>query len=96
VKNVVILGCTGSIGTQALEIVAASEELAVVGLAAGSSWEATLEQAREHGVPAVALSDPEAAAQASSAWNGRVLAGEEGVRDLTCCRSTPSTRPCSS
>ena len=50
-KKLVILGSTGSIGTQALEIVAASEELQVVGLAAGSSWELTLEQAREHGVP---------------------------------------------
>jgi 1-deoxy-D-xylulose-5-phosphate reductoisomerase len=82
-KKVVILGCTGSIGTQALEIVSTSEELSVVGLAAGSSWEATLEQAREHGVPAVAFSDREAAAQAKRAWNGRVLAGEEGVRELT-------------
>jgi len=82
-KNVVILGCTGSIGTQALEIVSASEEITVVGLAAGSSWEKTLEQAREHGVPAVAFSDPEAAAQAKRAWSGRVLAGEEGVRELT-------------
>ena len=44
-KKVVILGCTGSIGTQALEIVAASDELSVVGLAAESSWEQTLQQA---------------------------------------------------
>jgi 1-deoxy-D-xylulose-5-phosphate reductoisomerase len=82
-KKVVILGSTGSIGTQALEIVAASDELSVVGLASGSSWELTLEQAREHGVPVVALSDAEAAAQAKEAWSGRVLAGEEGVRELT-------------
>ena len=82
-RKVVILGCTGSIGTQALEIVSGSEELSVVGLAAGSSWEATLEQAREHGVPAVAFSDPDAAALAERAWSGRVLAGEEGVRELT-------------
>ncbi|HEX7060123.1 MAG TPA: 1-deoxy-D-xylulose-5-phosphate reductoisomerase [Solirubrobacterales bacterium] len=81
-KKVVILGCTGSIGTQALEIVASSEELQVVGLAAGSSWEATLEQARQHGIPVVALADPEAARQAEEAWSGRVLAGEEGVREL--------------
>ena len=44
-KKLVILGCTGSIGTQALEIVAASDELQVVGLAAGSSWELALAQA---------------------------------------------------
>jgi 1-deoxy-D-xylulose-5-phosphate reductoisomerase len=81
-KKLVILGSTGSIGTQALEIVAASESLQVVGLAAGSSWEAAVEQARRHGVPAVALADAEAAGRARAAWNGRVLAGEEGIREL--------------
>jgi 1-deoxy-D-xylulose-5-phosphate reductoisomerase len=81
-KKLVILGCTGSIGTQALEIVAASEELSIVGLAAASNWEATLEQAREHGVPAVAFSDAAAAEQAGKTWNGRVLSGKEGVREL--------------
>ncbi len=77
-----ILGSTGSIGTQALEVIAASEDLRVVGLAAGSSWEQALAQARELGVPAVAIADADAAARAAAAWNGRVLAGEEGVREL--------------
>ena len=81
-KKVVILGSTGSIGTQALQIVAASEELQVVGLATGSSWEEALAQARQHGVPAVAFADRDAAEQARSAWDGRVLSGEEGVREL--------------
>jgi 1-deoxy-D-xylulose-5-phosphate reductoisomerase len=81
-KKLVILGSTGSIGTQALEIVAASAELQVVGLAAGTSWERLLEQARQHGVPAVALSNADAAERAGSAWDGRVLTGEEGVREL--------------
>ncbi|HEX7293374.1 MAG TPA: 1-deoxy-D-xylulose-5-phosphate reductoisomerase, partial [Solirubrobacterales bacterium] len=82
-RKLVILGSTGSIGTQALQIVAASEELQVVGLAAGSNWEGAVEQARQHGVPTVALADPEAAERARSAWDGRVLAGEEGIRELT-------------
>jgi len=81
-KKVVILGSTGSIGVQALEIVAGSEELQVVGLAAGSSWERLLEQAGQHGVPTVALSATAAAENARSAWDGRVLAGEEGLREL--------------
>jgi 1-deoxy-D-xylulose-5-phosphate reductoisomerase len=81
-KKLVILGSSGSIGTQALEIVAASEELQVVGLAAGSSWEQLLEQARQHGVPTVALADAGAAERARSAWDGRVLVGEEGIREL--------------
>src|SRR4051794_28492157 len=81
-RKLVILGATGSIGEQALEVVAASEELSVIGLAAGRHWERLTEQARDHGVPAIALADPEAAAAASQAWNGRVLTGEEGIREL--------------
>src|SRR6187551_1913982 len=81
-KKLVILGSTGSIGVQALQIVAASEELQVVGLAAGSSWEKLLEQARQHGVPTVALSEADATERARSAWDGRVLEGEEGIREL--------------
>lgn len=81
-KKVLILGSTGSIGTQALEVIGRSAELQAVGLAAGSGWELTVEQAREHGVPAIALADAEAAAQARDSWSGRVLEGEEGVREL--------------
>src|SRR3982751_4671440 len=81
-KRVLILGSTGSIGTQALDVIGRSGELQVVGLAAGRRWELTVEQAREHGVPAIALADPDAAERARDAWSGRVLAGEEGVTDL--------------
>jgi 1-deoxy-D-xylulose-5-phosphate reductoisomerase len=81
--NVLILGSTGSIGTQALEVISASPELRVVGLAAGHGWETTVTQAREHGVDVIALADSDAAARARANWgDGRVLAGEEGVRDL--------------
>ncbi|HEY4778949.1 MAG TPA: 1-deoxy-D-xylulose-5-phosphate reductoisomerase [Solirubrobacterales bacterium] len=81
-KKVLILGSTGSIGTQALDVIGRSGDLQVVGLAAGGGWELTVEQAREHGVPAIALADPSAAERAREAWSGRVLAGEEGVTEL--------------
>jgi 1-deoxy-D-xylulose-5-phosphate reductoisomerase len=81
-KKLLILGSTGSIGTQALEIVAGSEELHVVGLAAGSSWEQVVEQARQHGVPAVALADDDAVERARGAWSGSVLSGQDGIREL--------------
>ncbi len=81
-KRVLILGSTGSIGTQALEVISASEGLQLAGLSADSSWEPLLEQARQHGVPMVALSDPDAAASAQKAWDGRVMPGEEGLRAL--------------
>ena len=77
-----MLGSTGSIGTQALEVIGRSEELQAVGLAAGSAWELTVEQAREHGVPTVALADSDAAERARGIWSGQVLSGEEGVREL--------------
>ena len=77
-KRVLILGSTGSIGTQALEVIAASNDLGVAGLSAGSSWEQVLEQAQQHGAPTVALADTEAAERARGAWDGQVLPGEEG------------------
>ena len=79
-RRLLILGSTGSIGTQALDVCARSDELELVGLSAERSWETLLEQAREHGVRAVALSDIDAAARASEAWTeGTVLAGAEGL-----------------
>jgi 1-deoxy-D-xylulose-5-phosphate reductoisomerase len=82
VKKLLILGSTGSIGTQALEVIAAGEGIQVVGLSAGSSWKPLISQAKEHGVPAVALADPEAAQKAGKKWGGRILSGEEGIREL--------------
>ena len=81
-KRVLILGSTGSIGTQALEVIGASDDLQVAGLSADSSWERVLGQARDHGVPAVALADEDAARRAAGAWGGRVLPGEAGIREL--------------
>jgi 1-deoxy-D-xylulose-5-phosphate reductoisomerase len=80
-RRVVILGSTGSIGVQALDVVSrAADEIEVVGLSAGGSWEALIEQARAHGVRRVALADHDAAAQAAEAWtDGEVLSGPDGL-----------------
>ena len=64
-RRVVIVGSTGSIGTQALDVVERSDELEVVGLGAGSSVDALLSQARQHGVRRLALADEHAAARAA-------------------------------
>src|SRR5215207_3545036 len=80
-RRILILGSTGSIGTQALDVVARSEgELEVVGLSAASSWEPLVAQAAELGVEHVALADEDAAARAGEAWtDGEVLRGAEGL-----------------
>jgi 1-deoxy-D-xylulose-5-phosphate reductoisomerase len=82
-RRLLILGSTGSIGTQALEIVEGSREIELVGLSAARSWEALVEQARAHGVQRIALADPDAAARAAEAWtDGEVLTGPEGLMTL--------------
>jgi 1-deoxy-D-xylulose-5-phosphate reductoisomerase len=79
-RRVAILGSTGSIGIQALDVISRSSELRVVALSALRSWEPLLEQARRYGVRRVAVADPDAAARASEAWTGgEVLAGPDGV-----------------
>jgi 1-deoxy-D-xylulose-5-phosphate reductoisomerase len=79
-KRLLVLGSTGSIGRQALEVCLHSGEFELVGLSAESSWEPLIEQARAHGVPRIALADVDAAARAGESWTeGQVLAGAEGL-----------------
>jgi 1-deoxy-D-xylulose-5-phosphate reductoisomerase len=83
-RRLLILGSTGSIGTQALDVVQrAGDEFELVGLSAQGSWELLVEQARAHGVTRVALGDADAAALAGEAWTGgEVLSGPEGLVQL--------------
>ncbi len=83
-KKIVICGSTGSIGTQALEVIAADSTIQVVGLSAGSRWEACVEQAREHGVSTVVLDDAESAESARQNWSGSVLTGQAGIESMIC------------
>jgi 1-deoxy-D-xylulose-5-phosphate reductoisomerase len=83
VRRLLILGSTGSIGTQALDVVSRSGDLELAGLSAERSWEALVEQARANGVDRIALVDEHAAARASEVWtDGEVLSGPEGLVEL--------------
>ncbi len=78
--RILILGSTGSIGTQALDVCSREDELEVIGLSAERSWEELVAQARAHGVRRIALADEHAAARAAEAWtDGEVLAGADGL-----------------
>jgi 1-deoxy-D-xylulose-5-phosphate reductoisomerase len=83
-RRLVILGSTGSIGVQSLDVVDRSGgELQVVGLSAGRDWRALIEQAQAHGVDRIGLADADAAAQAGEAWTGgEVLSGPDGLVSL--------------
>jgi len=81
-RRLAILGSTGSIGVQALDVVRrrAGDELEVVALSAATDWEALVAQATEHGVGRIALADGDAAARASEAWtDGEVVSGPDGL-----------------
>lgn len=83
--RVLLLGSTGSIGTQALEVIAANpEKFTVVGLAAGGGKVDLLaQQIRDTGVTSVAVADPGAAATLDLPG---VLGGPKAVTELV--RST--------
>ena len=85
-KKLIILGSTGSIGTQALDIARANpDKYTIVGLAAGSNAELLEKQAREFGVKAVALFDTKAADELKiklADTNIKVFCGADGVCEL--------------
>jgi 1-deoxy-D-xylulose-5-phosphate reductoisomerase len=78
-RHLVILGATGSIGRQALEVAALLPEVSVVGLVAGSDALGLLDRAAScDAAVALALADRAAAAAAAQAAGRRVLAGGGG------------------
>lgn len=85
-KKIVVLGCTGSIGTQTLDVVRAHpDRFQIVALAAKKSWQKLVRQALEFKVSAVALLDEEAAFRAQEELKGTdivVLSGRKGVESL--------------
>ena len=85
-KKLIILGSTGSIGTQALDIARANpDKYTIVGLAAGSNAELLEKQAREFGVKVVALFDIKAADELKiklADTNIKVFCGADGVCEL--------------
>ena len=89
-KKVVVLGSTGSIGEQALEVIqAAGDELQLVGISAHSRWERACEQADAHGVERLAITDPGGAERcAAQRPAGSVLAGEAGITELIASSGT--------
>jgi 1-deoxy-D-xylulose-5-phosphate reductoisomerase len=74
VRRVLVLGSTGSIGVQALDVLAAArgsdDPLRLVGLAAGTRWQEALAQASGFDVGAIYLGNPEASARARDAIGG--------------------------
>ena len=84
-KNIAILGSTGSIGTQTLEIVRSNPELNVVALAAGSSVELMEKQIREFHPLVAGMWTEEAASDLRSRvadMDVKIVSGMEGLLEI--------------
>jgi 1-deoxy-D-xylulose-5-phosphate reductoisomerase len=83
-KNVVLLGSTGSIGTSTVKVVEdLPERFRLIGLAAGNNSELLTEQARKHQPRAVSISDAKKVSDVQSALGTTpVHHGSEGLLKL--------------
>ncbi len=85
-RRIVVLGSTGSVGRQTLEVVRAMpERFRVVGLSGHSKWELLASQVEEFGPDVVAMTDPDRVDRLATCLNGcavRMLAGPEGLSRL--------------
>ena len=84
-KNVVVLGSTGSIGTSTVKVAEdLPERIRLIGFAAGNNSELLLEQTRKHRPMAVSLSDAAKAGELRGTLGAKceVYSGAEGLLKL--------------
>ena len=85
-RRVVVLGSTGSIGTNCLDVIAHLEDrLEVWGLSAHTSWEDLLDQVERWQPPYVAVTDPDVARRLAAHRlppRTRLLAGLDSLADM--------------
>jgi 1-deoxy-D-xylulose-5-phosphate reductoisomerase len=84
-KNVVLLGSTGSIGTSTVKVAEdLPDQIRLLGLAAGANFELLLEQTRKHKPAAISIFDPAKAKELQNllGTSAQVFCGEEGLLKL--------------
>lgn len=84
-KNIAILGSTGSIGTQTLDVARKNEDIRVVAVSAGKSVEKLEEQIREFHPLLAAVWDEKAAQDLKTRiadTDTKVVSGMEGLLEL--------------
>jgi 1-deoxy-D-xylulose-5-phosphate reductoisomerase len=84
-KNVVLLGSTGSIGTSTVKVANdLADQLRLIGLAAGNNTELLLEQTHRHRPQAISITDPAKAKELRDALGTapEVYSGSEGLLKL--------------
>lgn len=81
-KNVVILGSTGSIGTQTLEVIDKLKNYNVIGLSCGKNIKLLKEQIKKYNPKTVVISNPNDIKEIKKDFNIEILSGENGLIEL--------------
>lgn len=87
-RSVAIIGSTGSIGTQTLDVVRANGDLKVAAIAAGSNVELLEKQVREFKPQIVGVWSEDKAKklrEALSDFDIRIVSGMDGLIEVACC-----------
>lgn len=88
-KNISILGSTGSIGTQSLEIIKKfPNEFKLIGLTCNKNIELLEKQIKEHSPAAVAVMDKKKADLLKEKTNIEVFSGLEGIKKIASLKET--------
>ena len=86
-KKIAILGSTGSIGTQTLDIIRAQKDMEVIGMSAGSNIDLLEEQIREFNPKVVAVFEEKAAKELATKvadLNVKIVTGMDGLIEIAC------------
>src|ERR1035437_4069490 len=84
-RNLVLLGSTGSIGTSTIKVVEdLPDQIRVLGLGAGNNVELLLEQTRKHRPATISITDPAKAQELRDALGNKakVVCGDAGLLEL--------------
>lgn len=91
-KQIAVLGSTGSIGTQTLEVVRANEDMQVVSLAASSNIDLLEQQIREFHPELVCVYQPERAQELERRMTGEKVTVLTGMDGLIACATLSSAQ----
>lgn len=89
-KHISILGSTGSIGTQTLEVVAANEDMKVVALAAGSNIDLVEQQVKQFHPELVCIYEERKARELAGRLGGENVSVLYGMEGLIACATVSS------
>lgn len=84
-KTMILIGSTGSIGTQALEV-AKKNNIKVKALAANTNWKLLAQQAKDFNVKILCMYDRSSAEKLKDIVDDdvKILIGDEGLKEISC------------